>query len=145
MALFKFTRNILAGEPIDVFNQGAHARDFTYIDDVVEGVVRTLDRIAAPNPAWSGDAPDPATSSAPYRLYNIGNSQPVEVTEVVRLIEEAVGKSAVRELLPMQPGDVPETFADVADLERSVGFRPKTPIAEGVRRFVEWFRGYRAR
>jgi UDP-glucuronate 4-epimerase len=145
MAVWLFTQAIIEGRPIKLFNNGRMRRDFTYIDDVVEAVVRLVARPPVPNPAWSGDAPDPATSTAPWHVYNIGNSQPVEVTEVVRLIEEAVGKSAVRELLPMQPGDVPETFADVADLERSVGFRPKTPIAEGVRRFVEWFRGYRAR
>jgi UDP-glucuronate 4-epimerase len=119
-------------------------RDFTYVDDVVEAVVRLVPRPPAPNPAWSGNAPDPATSQAPWHVYNIGNSSPVEVTEVVRLIEEAVGKPAVRELLPMQPGDVPETYADVADLERAVGFRPKMSIAEGVRRFIDWFRIYHA-
>ena len=145
MAMWLFADAIMAGRPIKLFNHGRMRRDFTYIDDVAEAVARLVTLPPAPDPAWSGDAPDPATSRAPWRVYNIGNSQPVEVTEVVRLIEEAVGKSAVRELLPMQPGDVPETFADVADLERSVGFRPKTPIAEGVRRFVEWFRGYRAR
>jgi UDP-glucuronate 4-epimerase len=145
MAMWLFADAIMAGRPIKLFNHGRMRRDFTYIDDVAEAVARLVTLPTAPDPAWSGDAPDPATSQAPWRIYNIGNSQPVEVTEVVRLIEEAVGKSAVRELLPMQPGDVPETFADVADLERSVGFRPKTPIAEGVRRFVEWFRGYRAR
>ena len=145
MAMWIFAEAIMAGRPIKLFNHGQMRRDFTYVDDVAESVTRLVTRPAAPDPAWSGDAPDPATSRAPWRVYNIGNSQPVEVTEVVRLIEAAVGKSAVRELLPMQPGDVPATCADVADLERAVGFRPKTPIAEGVRRFVEWFRGYRAR
>jgi UDP-glucuronate 4-epimerase len=114
-------------------------RDFTYVDDVVEAVVRLVPQPPAPNPAWSGEAPDPATSLAPWHVYNIGNSKPVEVTEVVRLIEEAVGKPATREFLPMQPGDVPETCADVGDLEHAVGFRPNTPIGEGIRRFVDWF------
>lgn len=139
MAMWLFADAILQGRPIKLFNRGHMRRDFTYIDDVVEAVVRLIPRPAAPNPAWSGDAPDPATSRAPWRVYNIGNSQPVEVTEVVRLIEQAVGKPAVRELLPMQPGDVPETCADASDLERAVGFRPKTPIGEGVRRFIHWF------
>jgi UDP-glucuronate 4-epimerase len=139
MAMWLFADAIMRGRPIKLFNFGRMRRDFTYIDDVVEAVSRLVPRLPAPNPAWSGDAPDPATSSAPWHLYNIGNSHPVEVTEVVRLIEEVIGKSAVRELLPMQPGDVQETCADVADLERAVGFRPKTPITEGVRRFVDWF------
>jgi UDP-glucuronate 4-epimerase len=139
MAMWLFTDAIMQGRPIKLFNNGQMRRDFTYIDDVVEAVVRIVPKPPAPNPAWSGDAPDPATSAAPWHVYNIGNSQPVEVPEVVRLIEQAVGKPAVRELLPMQPGDVPETCADVADLERAVGFRPKTPIEEGVRRFVDWF------
>lgn len=139
MAMWLFADAILQGRPIKLFNRGHMRRDFTYIDDVVEAVVRLIPRPAAPNPAWSGDAPDPATSRAPWRVYNIGNSQPVEVTEVVRLIEQAVGKPAVRELVPMQPGDVPETCADASDLERAVGFRPKTPIGEGVGRFIHWF------
>ena len=139
MAMWLFADAILQGRPIKLFNRGHMRRDFTYIDDVVEAVVRLIPRPAAPNPAWSGDAPDPATSQAPWRIYNIGNSQPVEVTEVVRLIEQAVGKPAERELVPMQPGDVPETCADASDLEHAVGFRPKTPIGEGVRRFVHWF------
>jgi UDP-glucuronate 4-epimerase len=145
MAMWLFTDAILQGRPIKLFNHGRMQRDFTYVDDVVEAVVRLLPRPPAPNPAWSGDAPDPATSRAPWQLYNIGNSRPVELTEVVRLIEQAVGKPAIRELLPMQPGDVPTTCADVADLERAVGFRPKTPIGEGVRRFVDWFLAYRAK
>jgi UDP-glucuronate 4-epimerase len=144
MAMWIFAEAIMAGRPIKLFNHGQMRRDFTYVDDVAESVARLVTRPAAPDPAWSGDAPDPATSRAPWRVYNIGNSQPVEVTEVVRLIEAAVGKSAVRELLPMQPGDVPATCADVADLEQAVGFRPKTPIAEGIRLFVEWYRGYAA-
>src|SRR5215471_9589489 len=142
MSLFLFTKNILAGQPIDVFNYGRHARDFTYIDDIVEGVVRTLDRVAAPNPAWSGAAPDSATSSAPYRLYNIGNNQPVELTYFIECIEKAVGKKAIKNLLPMQPGDVEKTHADVDALVADVGFQPKTPIEEGVRRFVAWYKEY---
>ena len=142
MAMWLFTDAIMQGRPVKLFNHGRMRRDFTYIDDVVEAVVRLIPRPAAPNPVWSGDAPDPATSRSPWHVYNIGNSQPVEVTEVVRLIEEAVGKPAIRELLPMQPGDVPETYADVVDLEGAVGFRPKTPIREGVHRFVDWFHDY---
>jgi UDP-glucuronate 4-epimerase len=145
MAMWLFTEAIMQGRPIKLFNHGRMRRDFTYIDDAVEAVVRLVRRPPAPNLVWSGDAPDPATSRAPWHVYNIGNSRPVEVTEVVRLIEEATGKSAVRELLPMQPGDVPETYADVADLERAVGFRPQTPIDEGVHRFVEWLRNYDGR
>jgi UDP-glucuronate 4-epimerase len=145
MAMWLFTQAILEGRPIKLFNHGQMRRDFTYIADIVEAVVRLVPRPPAPNRAWFGDAPDPATSRAPWHVYNIGNSNPVEVSEVVRLIEEAIGQQAVRELLPMQPGDVPQTYADVADLERAVGFRPKTPIGEGVRRFVEWFRKYHAR
>jgi UDP-glucuronate 4-epimerase len=145
MAMWLFTEAIMQGRPIKLFNNGKMRRDFTYIDDAVEAVVRLVRLPPAPNPVWSGDAPDPATSRAPWHLYNIGNSHPVEVTEVVRLIEEAIGKPAIRELLPMQPGDVAQTYADVADLERTVGFRPKTPIAEGVHRFVEWLRDYDAR
>jgi UDP-glucuronate 4-epimerase len=143
MAMWLFTDAIVQGRPIKLFNHGQMRRDFTYVDDVVEAVVRLVPRPAAPNPAWSGDAPDPASSRAPWRVYNIGNSQPVEVVEVVELIERAVGKPAVRELLPMQPGDVPETCADTTDLERAVGFRPRTPIGEGVGRFVDWFLKFR--
>jgi len=145
MAIWLFTEAILEGRPIRLFNQGNMRRDFTFIDDVSEAVVRLIERPAAPDPAWSGQSPDPATSSAPWRVYNIGNSEPVAVTEVVRLIEHATGKSARRELLPMQPGDVLETYADIAALERAVGFRPKTPIAEGIRQFVDWFCAFRAR
>jgi UDP-glucuronate 4-epimerase len=139
MAMWLFTEAILQDRPIKLFNYGRMRRDFTYIDDVVEAVARLVPRPAVPNPLWTGDAPDPATSLAPWHVYNIGNSRSEEVTEVVRLIELAVGRPAVRELLPMQPGDVPETCADVADLERAVGFRPRTPIGEGVNRFVDWF------
>ena len=142
MALFKFTRNILAGEPIDVFNNGHHARDFTYIDDVVEGVLRTADRIPAPNPDWSGAHPDPATSSAPYRIYNIGNHQPVELMHFIGVLEKALGREAKKNFLPMQPGDVPATFADVDDLVADVGFAPATPIEDGIARFVKWYRDY---
>ena len=143
MAMWLFTEAILQGRPIKLFNNGQMRRDFTDIDDAVEAVVRLVHRPATPNAAWSDDAPDPASSRAPWQVYNIGNSQPVEVTEVVRLIEEAVGKPAVRELLPMQPGDVPQTCADASSLERAVGFRPSTPIGEGVRRFVDWFLRFR--
>ena len=142
MALFKFTRAILAGEPIEVFNYGHHRRDFTYIDDIVEGVIRVLDRIAAPNPEWSGDGPDSATSSAPYRLYNIGNNQPVELMHYIEVLEECLGRKAEKNLLPLQPGDVPDTYADVADLIRDTGYRPATTVEDGVARFVDWYRGY---
>jgi UDP-glucuronate 4-epimerase len=142
MAIWLFTDAILAGRPIKLFNHGQMRRDFTYVDDVVEAVVRLIERAPASDAQWSGDRPDPATSRAPWRIYNIGNHTPVEVTEVVRLIEEALGKKAIRELMPMQPGDVPETCADVEDLRRDVGFAPDTPIGEGVRRFVDWFRAY---
>jgi UDP-glucuronate 4-epimerase len=142
MAPFIFTRKILAGEPIDVFNNGDLARDFTYIDDVVEGVVRTADKIAAPNPDWSGKKPDPATSSAPYRLYNIGNNSPVELMHFIACLEKALGREAKKNFLPMQPGDVPRTYADVDDLVADIGFRPATPIEEGLARFVAWYRSY---
>jgi UDP-glucuronate 4-epimerase len=139
MSLFLFTKAILAGRPIDVFNYGQHKRDFTYIDDIVEGVARVLDRVPQPNTAWSGDAPDPATSSAPYRLYNIGNHQPVDLLYVIELLEKALGRKAQKNLLPMQPGDVAETYADVDDLIQDAGFRPATPIEEGIARFVAWY------
>jgi UDP-glucuronate 4-epimerase len=139
MAMWLFADAILHGRPIRLFNHGRMRRDFTYVDDAVEAVVRLVPRPPAPDPAWSGDSPSPATSLAPWRIYNIGNNRAVEVTEVVRLIEQALGRTAQRELLPMQPGDVPETCADVAELERAVGFRPSTPIGEGVGRFIEWF------
>lgn len=142
MALFLFTRAILEGRPIQVFNHGRMRRDFTYIDDIVEGVVRVLDRLPEPNPAWSGDAPDPGTSRAPYRIYNIGNHQPVELMEMIALLEQALGREAEKEFLPMQPGDVPATYADVQDLMQEVGFRPATPLADGIRRFVAWYREF---
>lgn len=142
MALFLFTRNILAGKPIDVFNYGHHKRDFTFVDDIAEGVVRAMDRIAAPNPDWSGDNPDPATSSAPFRLYNIGNNSPVELSRYIEVLEDCLGRKAERNLLPLQAGDVPDTFADVEDLVRDVGYRPATPVEVGVRRFVDWYRSY---
>jgi UDP-glucuronate 4-epimerase len=142
MALFLFTRNILAGEPIDVFNYGHHRRDFTYIDDIVEGVIRSLDRVAKPNPEWSSDAPDPATSRAPYRLYNIGCHRPIELMRYIEVLEGCLGRKAIKNLLPMQAGDVPDTYADVDGLARDVGYRPTTTIEDGVARFVEWYRGY---
>ncbi|MHB1230473.1 MAG: NAD-dependent epimerase [Halothiobacillus sp.] len=142
MALFKFTKNMLAGEPIDVFNYGKHRRDFTYIDDIVEGVVRTLDHTAQGNPDWNGAKPDPGTSKAPWRVYNIGNSQPVELLTYIQCIEQALGKKATLNLLPLQPGDVPDTFADVADLVADVGYKPATSVETGVARFIEWYRAY---
>ena len=142
MALFLFTRQILAGEPIDVFNHGRHRRDFTYIDDIVEGVVRTLDRVATPNADWSGDDPDPASAAAPYRLYNIGNNEPVELERYIEVLERCLDRRAVKNLLPLQPGDVPDTYADMSDLERDVGYRPRTSVEDGVARFVEWYRDY---
>ena len=142
MALFLFTRNILEGKPIDVFNNGHHQRDFTYVDDIAEGVVRASEQIAQPNPKWDGNAPDPATSFAPFRLYNIGNNRPVQLLRYIEVIEEALGKKAIKNFLPLQAGDVPETFADIDDLVRDVGYRPATPVEVGVRRFVDWFCDY---
>ena len=142
MALFLFTKAILAGQPIDVFNHGKMRRDFTYIDDIVQGVIRTADRVAASDPAWDAAAPDPGTSPAPYRVYNIGNHSPVELDRFIGAIEAALGRKAVRHYLPMQPGDVPATCADVADLERDVGFAPATPLETGIARFIEWYRTY---
>jgi UDP-glucuronate 4-epimerase len=142
MALFLFTKAILEGRPIDVFNYGKMRRDFTYVEDIVEGVVRVLDRPAAPNPDWSGDAPDPGTSYAPYRVYNIGNHQPVELMAYIEALEKVLGKTAEKNLLPMQPGDVPATYADVDDLIADVGFKPETGIEEGIARFVAWYRDY---
>jgi UDP-glucuronate 4-epimerase len=142
MALFLFTRKILAGEPIDVFNYGKHRRDFTYIDDIVEGVIRTLDHVAQPNPDWSGDAPDSATSRAPYRIYNIGNNQPVELMHYIEVLENHLGRKAEKNLLPLQPGDVPDTYADVSDLVADVGYQPATSVEDGIGNFVEWYREY---
>jgi UDP-glucuronate 4-epimerase len=142
MALFIFTKAILEGQPIEVFNQGKMRRDFTYIDDIVEGVIRTLDRPATPNPAWSGDKPDPGTSSAPARIYNIGNHQPVELLHFIEVLEQALGKKAEKKLMPLQPGDVPATYADIEDLSRDAGFKPSTPIELGIPRFVEWYRDF---
>jgi UDP-glucuronate 4-epimerase len=142
MAMWIFADAIICEKPIKLFNHGNMRRDFTYIDDVVESVVRLVDRVPSGNPMWSSETPDPGSSSAPWRVYNIGNNKPVELLEVVRLLEEAIGKKARRELLSMQPGDVPATYADVDDLIRDVGFRPSTPIADGITRFIEWYRNY---
>ena len=142
MALFMFTKKILAGEPIDVFNYGNHRRDFTYIDDIVEGVIRTLDKIPAPNENWSGDHPDPATSKAPYRLYNIGNNQPVELKHYINVLEDCLGKKAIQNLLPLQPGDVPDTYADVEALIEDVNYKPSTSVEEGIANFVKWYRDF---
>jgi UDP-glucuronate 4-epimerase len=142
MSLFSFTRSILAGQPIEVFNYGHHRRDFTYIDDLVEGVMRVIDAVARPNPAWSGDNPDPGTSRAPYRLYNIGNNHPVNLLRFIEVLEGCLGRVAEKKLLPMQPGDVPDTYADVKDLVDDVAYRPATPVEVGVERFVNWYRDY---
>ena len=142
MALFLFTKAILEGRPIDVYNHGKMRRDFTYIDDIVEGLVRVADRTAEPSREWSGDQPDPGTSKAPYKVYNIGNNQPVELLEFVATIERCLGRTAEKNLMPMQPGDVPATFADVDDLVRDVGFKPNTPLEVGIQRFVDWYRDY---
>ena len=142
MALWLFTKAILAGESIDVFNNGQMRRDFTYINDIVEGVIRVADRIPEGNPDWTGAHPDPATSRAPYRIYNIGNNQPVELMALIEAIERSLGKSAIKNFLPMQPGDVPATYADVDDLTRDVGFRPSMPIETGVESFVRWYCDY---
>lgn len=142
MALFLFTKAILAGEPIRVFNYGKMRRDFTYVDDIVEGVFRVLTRIPAPNPQWRGDHPDPASSYAPYALYNIGNNNPVELLHFIGAIEAALGRPAVMDLQPMQPGDVPATYADIDDLMQAVGFKPQTPIELGIRKFIDWYTDY---
>jgi UDP-glucuronate 4-epimerase len=143
MALFLFTKAILAGEPIKVFNHGKHSRSFTYVDDIVEGVIRALDNPPAANPDWSGLAPDPATSGAgPYRLFNIGAEEQVELLRYIEVLEECLGRKAIMEMLPLQPGDVPDTVADVSELQRIVGYKPRVTVEEGVRRFVEWYRGY---
>jgi UDP-glucuronate 4-epimerase len=142
MAMYLFTRAILEGRPIEVFNEGRMRRDFTYIDDVVEGVVRLVDRPAAGDPAWNGDEPVPGTSRAPYRIYNIGNSEPAALTDMIGLLEAKLGRKAILNLQPMQPGDVTETYADIADLARDVGFSPRTPLETGLGRFVDWYRDY---
>ena len=142
MALFLFTKAILEGKPIEVFNHGKMQRDFTYIDDVVEGVVRTLDRPATPDPMWSSDRPDPGASSAPARIYNIGNHQPIELLHFIEVLENALGKKAEKKLMPLQPGDVPATYAEIDDLMHDVGFAPATPIEEGIPRFVKWYREF---
>lgn len=142
MALFLFTRKILAGEPIDVFNHGKHSRDFTYIDDIVEGIVRTLDTVPGPDPRFDPLHPTPASSTAPYRVYNIGNHQPVELLRYIEVLEDCLGRKAVRNLLPLQPGDVPDTYADVEALSRDTGYAPTTSVETGVRRFVDWYREF---
>jgi UDP-glucuronate 4-epimerase len=142
MALFQFTKNILEGKPIQVFNNGNHSRDFTYVDDIVEGVIRASDQIAAPNPAWNSASPDPATSNAPWRLFNIGNNSPVNLIEYINAIEQVLGKQAIKELLPLQPGDVPDTYADASRLQQAVGYKPATPVTQGVAAFIDWYREY---
>ncbi len=142
MSPFLFAQAILAGEPLKVFNYGKHRRDFTYIDDIVEGVIRTLDHTAQPNEQWSGLDPDPGSSRAPWRIYNIGNSQPVELLDYISAIEDAIGKTTEKELLPLQPGDVPDTYADVQDLIKDVNYQPATPIKSGVDKFVRWYREF---
>ena len=142
MSLFSFTRKILAGEPIDVYNMGRHARDFTFIDDIVQGVVRTLDHTAIAGSQFDPRLPMPHLSDAPYRIYNIGNNQPVQLLYFIDCLERALGRKATRNLLPLQPGDVEATYADVDDLAAAVGFRPKTPIEDGIARFVEWYRSF---
>lgn len=142
MALFIFTKKIIEGEPIDVFNYGKCRRDFTFIDDIVEGVIRTLDNVPEANPDWNGDQPDPGTAAAPYRIYNIGNNQPVELLRFIEIIEQNVGKEANKNLMPLQPGDVPATYADIDDLMNDVGFRPNTSIEDGIAKFVAWYKEY---
>lgn len=142
MALFLFTKNILAGKPIDVFNHGKHKRDFTFVEDIVEGVVRTLDNVATPNESWDSNKPDPATSSAPYRIYNIGNNKPIDLEHYISTLEGCLNKTAVKNLLPLQAGDVPDTYADVSDLMNDVNYKPDTSVEEGIGRFVEWYMDY---
>lgn len=142
MALFLFTKAILEGRPIDVFNHGKMRRDFTYVDDIVEGVVRVIGNTPKPDSSWSGDVPDPGTSFAPYKIYNIGNNQPVELMRFIEVLEQCLGRQATKNLLPIQAGDVPATYADVDDLMNDVGFRPATSLEDGIRKFVEWYRGY---
>ncbi len=142
MALFLFTRAILAGEPIQVFNNGNHSRDFTFVDDIVEGVIRASDQIAAPNPDWDPATPDPATSNAPYRIFNIGNDAPVSLLDYISVLEDCLGRKAIKQMLPVQPGDVPDTRADVSSLMSAVGYRPTTSVKDGISRFVDWYRSY---
>lgn len=142
MALFKFTRAILSGERIQVFNYGRHRRDFTYIDDIVEGVVRVLDQAAQPNPKWDGAHPDPGTSKAPWRVYNIGNNSPVQLMDYIAALEKTLGKKAVMDLLPLQPGDVPDTYAEIDDLVEQLHYRPAMPVEQGIQNFVAWYRDY---
>ena len=142
MALFKFTKAILAGDPIQVYNYGKHRRDFTYIDDIIEGVIRILDRPAPNNPDWNGNQPDPGTSQAPWRVYNIGNSSPVELMDFIGALEKALGKKAAIELLPLQAGDVPDTYANVEDLVAQFHYKPATAAEDGIARFVAWYRDY---
>jgi UDP-glucuronate 4-epimerase len=142
MALFLFTKKILAGEPIDVFNHGHHQRDFTYVDDIVEGVIRTLDNVAEANESWSGDNPDSASSLAPFKLYNIGSNNPIQLMRYIEILEECLGKSATMNMLPMQPGDVPATYADIDDLIKDVKYKPQTEIEDGIENFVKWYRDY---
>jgi UDP-glucuronate 4-epimerase len=142
MALFLFTRAILEGRPIRLFNHGHHTRDFTYVEDIAEGVIRAIDHIAAPDPKWDSSHPDPASSSAPYRIYNIGSNRPIQLLRYIEVLEGCLGRKAERVLEPMQPGDVPDTFADVSEFVAAVGYKPDTPIEVGVRNFVDWFRGY---
>ena len=142
MALFKFTKAILANEAIPVFNYGKHRRDFTYIDDIVEGVVRVLDRSATPNPKWSGDHPDPGTSKAPWRIYNLGNNHPVDLMDYIEALEKALGKTTKKEFIPLQPGDVPDTCADVKDLVEQFYYKPSTTVEEGISQFINWYREY---
>ncbi|GAB4303197.1 MAG: NAD-dependent epimerase [Oscillatoriaceae cyanobacterium] len=142
MAYFLFTKAIIENRPIDLFNYGKMRRDFTYIDDIIEGIIRVLNRIPQPNPEWSGDNPEPGTSYAPYRIYNIGNNQPVELMRFIEVLEDCLGMKAQKNLLPLQPGDVLETYADISDLQRDTGFKPTTPIEFGLARFVDWYRDY---
>jgi len=142
MALFMFCKNILAGEPINVFNHGKHKRDFTYVDDIVEGVIRTLDNVATGNPDWDSKKPDPATSAAPYRVYNIGNNKPVDLEHYIHVLEDCLGKKATKNMLPLQAGDVPDTYADVSDLVRDVNYKPDTSVEDGIANFVKWYRDF---
>lgn len=140
--MFLFMKAIIEDRPIDVFNHGDMQRDFTYIDDIVEGIFRVMQKPAAPNPNWSGEKPDPGTGMGPYRIYNIGNNKPVKLMYMIEVLEKCLGKTAVKNMLPMQPGDVPETYADIDDLVRDVGFQPATPIETGIERFVAWYREF---